>query len=170
MREGGIAFCGNPQVESRESQSLLVFNGSCRIRPGDSMSEIWDSAFPVVEALEKLGPEAMLAQYGLTARFNGETPLYDDAYYVLPSPLVGGAAKPILQATGASLESQPEGKYLEVFFVGPWEQVASAYSLLLESAAKMRVELEGPFYETSVFRLFDDDVIYACEISAAIAG
>lgn len=168
-REGEEDEAGD--VDDKKERALLYFELDGEIRPGDDLDAMWERAVPAVRILDGLGPEGVLAQYGLAGRLKGGEPVYEAAYYELPG-IGPEAASEVSGNTRLpdpfSIATLHAWKYLECAYIGPWEEIGAAYRQMVDYAADHGIELDSLFYETSAFRLFDNDESpYACTISAA---
>ncbi len=117
----------------------------------------------VMEGLAKLGAEAAIAPYGVTASVDADAlPSYQEFFYVLPK-------KP-RRAPFGTVRTLSAGEYACIGYAGPWKEVGSAYRQLAAFLKREGLQTEGPWYEVSQTRLLDtDEAHYRCTLSVAVA-
>ena len=152
-------------------QTLFVASKNLNMRPGDSFDALCGDLEKAMVGLSSFGAEGLLAPYGFTSRMCADGPIYDKAYFLLPT----NERQPRLAKTphvdgDLAIDVRPGGRYLCYDYDGIWPHIASAYKTLLQGAEDRSLALEGPFYETSAFRFFDEDeeAVYRCTIAVRI--
>ncbi len=116
----------------------------------------------VVEGLAKLGVEAAIAPYGVTAQVGADgLPSYQEFFYLLPK-------KP-QRAPFGTARTLPARECACIGYVGPWKEVGNAYQQLAAFLKREGLRTEGPWYEISQTRLLDtDEAHYRCTLSVAV--